>query len=170
MALRLGRSWHTGTRSVVGDSALDEVTARIVRRYANPARIAYAYVFRLVPGSTFDKVLPARETIMTAWIDEGEGLAQTSIERALERCAAVTKMAVPRPYNPHDFTPEQRKFLNSRTAQFTVYPSEDVIEVHLVSRSPVFTPKGDRQVIEKWARSADGEWYSVYQPKGAPEP
>jgi hypothetical protein len=75
-------------------------------------------------------------------------------------------MAIPRPeqYIPQNHTPTERKQLMGRSVLFSVRPlAADRIEVHLVSRSLIYTPKGDREVIEEWRRAEDGQWYSAYK-------
>ncbi|MCC7451743.1 MAG: hypothetical protein IT324_30320 [Anaerolineae bacterium] len=143
--------------------ALDEVAAQIARRYAHPGRKAYTYLFRLKPHAPFNAIVPAQDSVLTAWLDEGAGLSPAPIDTALDRCRAVHAIGPDLQRQPQ-LTSHQRRQLMSRSILFSVIQrNEDVIEVHLISRALAFSPKGDREVTEEWRRGASG-WYSAYRP------
>jgi len=143
--------------------ALDEVAAQIARRYAHPGRKAYTYLFRLRPDAPFSAIVPTHDSVLTAWLDEGEGLSPAPIDSALDRCRAVHTIG-PDLQRQTQLTSHQRRQLMARSILFSVTQrSEDVIEVHLMSRALTFSPKGDREVTEEWRRGANG-WYSAYRP------
>jgi hypothetical protein len=140
------------------------VANRIAQRYANPARSAYAYLFQIKPDADFSSLIPPPEIVIAAWVDEGNGLQPTSPLSAVERCQ-TTKQAVSDLATPRQRTSHERKQTMARSVLFSVAQlSESMIEVHLVSRSLAFTPKGDREVSEAWHQSGDS-WFSAYQPK-----
>ncbi len=163
MAVQLGRSRDAGSRRMV--AALDEVAAQIARRYAHPGRKAYTYLFRLKPDADFRAIVPALDSALTAWVDEGAGLAAAPLDTALDHCRAVHNAGADLQRQP-GLTSQQRRQLMARSILFTVTQrSEDVIEVHLSSRALAFSPKGDREVTEEWRRGESG-WYSAYRPQG----
>jgi len=144
-------------------SALDHVAMRIVERYSNPSRKAYTYLFRLHIESPLTALVPLATDVLAAWVDEGRGLVPTAPLEAVARCQAAAQIK-PHTEPLHSLTPHQRKQMMARAIQFSVRPvAEDEISLHLVSRALGFSPKGDREVIEAWRRTADGVWYSVYR-------
>ena len=149
----------------VNNQPTDEVAERIALRYAHPERVAYLYLFRLAPGSDFGPLVPLTGHILTAWIDEGSGLARTDADSAVRKCQTVyDAMAEARRLSKRPKTSHERRQQMARSILFTVtQPVEDEIEVHLLSRALAFSPKGDREVVEKWRRSAEG-WFSSYLP------
>ena len=144
--------------------ATDDVTARIVRRYANPARTAYLYLFRLKPGGELGPIVPEADSVLAAWADEGEGLLSTPPDEAVRKCAAAHAVGLEIAQTPQKLTPHQRRQLMARSILFTVEQiSDSVINVHRFSRALAFSPKGDRKVTEEWHPSNEG-WYSSYRP------
>jgi hypothetical protein len=142
----------------------DYVAARIAERYANPARAAYLYLFRLKPSSDFSPLAPDPQSILSAWVDEGGGLASMPVETAVERCRAAIA-AKPDLSVPQKLTPHQRRQMMSRSILFSVeQPSERVVTVRLLSRALHFTPKADREAFEEWHPSGQG-WYSAHRPE-----
>lgn len=136
----------------------DYVALHIARRYANPERAAYCYLFRLRPDSPFGPLVPEADTIIKAWVDQGNGLLPTPAEEAVRECRAVVGLKPT--MQP---TSAQRRQLMARSIQFTVVQhSDDLIEVQLFSRALSFSPKGDRRVAEEWRRTGDG-WFSAYR-------
>jgi hypothetical protein len=143
---------------------LDFVTQRLVERYGHPARTAYLYMFRIKADSNFSLLIPESESIIAAWVDEGSGLALTKADEALERCG-MTKSVKTVSEGPRKLTSHQRKQMMARSVQFSVVQSSpDLVEVHLMSRSLGFSPKGDRETHELWRPTGDG-WYSAYKPE-----
>jgi hypothetical protein len=144
-------------------SALDHVAARIVERYSNPSRKAHTYLFRLQADASLTALVPLATDVLAAWVDEGHGLVPTAPSEAVARCQAAAQVK-PHTEPPHSLTPHQRKQMMARAIQFSVrLVAEDEISLHLVSRALGFSPKGDREVIEAWRRTAEGVWYSVYR-------
>jgi hypothetical protein len=145
-------------------SATDYVAARIAERYANPARAAYLYLFHLKPGSGFSPLAPDPELILSAWVDEGTGLASVPVEAAVERCRAAIA-AKPDLSKPQQLTPHQRRQMMSRSILFTVeQPSDKIVTVRLLSRALHFTPKADREAFEEWHPTSGGGWFSAHRP------
>lgn len=142
---------------------LEAVTLKIVERYSHPGRTAYMYLFRVRPESDLKALVPPAEMVMVAWMDESYSLAETPVEIAIAHCTK-TREAAPNLAIPQKLTSQQRRQMMARSVLFNITQMNDnEVEVHLVSRSLVFSPKGDREVTEKWRRSADG-WFSAYQP------
>jgi hypothetical protein len=142
---------------------VDLVAEKIARRYAHPERKAYTYLFRLKPDRDFNAIVPEASSVTSAWVDEGNGLLSSPIDSAVEHCQKVyeARLVRSRPQNS-----QERRRQMARSIQFTVtQPSEDQIEVHLISRAIAFSPKGDREVTEFWRRTADGDWYSAHRPE-----
>src|SRR5258706_1469821 len=103
--------------------ATDDVTARIVRRYANPGRAAYMYLFRLKPGSELgplQRLVPEPDSVLAAWADEGEGLLSTPPDEAVRRCATAYAVGVEIAQTPQKLAPHQRRQLMARSILFTV--------------------------------------------------
>lgn len=147
------------------DTITDTVAERIARRYAHPGRAAYVYLFRLKLESDLTPLIPATEWVVTAWLDEGSGLSPASAALTVEHCAATRSTGLNR---RHAQTATERKQQMARAIQFIVTQLDDkLIEVHLVSRALLFSPKGDREVHEQWRPASDG-WYSAYQPHEDP--
>jgi hypothetical protein len=143
-------------------SATDIVAAHIAERYANPGRFAYTYLFRLRPDSDFGPLVPEVDSILAAWMDEGGGLQTVPAELAVEHCQATRAQAPdlrrPQPLNKH-----QRRQMMARSILFTaVQAGDDLVQVRLMSRSLVFSPKGDREAFEDW-RPTGEDWYSAYR-------
>jgi hypothetical protein len=150
-------------------SALDHVAMRIVERYSNPSRKAHTYLFRLQADASLTALVPLATDVLAAWVDEGHGLVPTAPSEAVARCQAAAQIK-PHAEPPHSLTPHQRKQMMARAIQFSVRPvAEDEISLHLVSRALGFSPKGDREVIEAWRRTAEGVWYSVYREQARQE-
>lgn len=148
----------------MSESPLEIVAARIRDRYSNPARHAYTYLFRLVPGTLSMSLVPALEAVMSAWVDEGQGLLPLSPPEAVGLCA-VAAQTKPHERPPTTLTPHQRKQMMARVITFTVeMPNPDQVDVQLWSRALGFSPKGDRQAHEIWKRAAGDFWYSAYRP------
>ncbi|MCS6870353.1 MAG: hypothetical protein RML95_01855 [Anaerolineae bacterium] len=143
--------------------ALDHVAARIVQRYSNPSRKAYTYLFRLRTESPLTALVPSVEDVLTAWVDEGQGLLPTEPLEAVARCQQAAQIK-PHTGTPRVLTPHQRKQMMARAIQFNLHHvSEDEISLHLVNRALGFAPKGDYEVVETWRRTAEGFWYSAYR-------
>ena len=143
---------------------IDFVAARIVTRYSHPSRSAYAYMFRLKPGTDLGGMTPSVESIITAWVDEGEGLIPSPPEIAVDHCR-IAQRHKPDADRPRQMTPHERRQMMARAILFTVsQPSADLVTVHLVSRSVCFSPKGDREAHEQWRRTGEG-WYSAHVPR-----
>ena len=137
----------------------DAAAERIAQRYAHPGRTAYAYLFRLEPGSDLTRVIPEPETVLAAWIDEGSGLSLALAALAVEHCTATRGTGLNR---KRALNAQERRQQMARAIQFTATQvDETLVEVHLVSRALLFSPKGDREVHEQWRRSVDG-WFSAY--------
>lgn|SRR5258708_1716563 len=144
-------------------SDVDLVAHKIVQRYAHPERKAYLYMFRLKPASDFSAIVPAPENILAAWIDEGNGLLPAAVDSALVACSAAREPHT-NPRAPGKLTSHERRQLMARSVLFSVEATApDLIEVRLSSRALTFSPKGDREVLERWQRTG-AEWYSAYQP------
>ncbi len=144
-------------------SALDHVAGRIVERYSNPSRKAYTYLFRLRHEAPLSALVPPANAVLSAWVDEGQGFRPTELLEAIKRCEQAAQVK-PHTQTPHTLTPHQRKQMMARAIQFKLQQvAEDEIRLHLVSRALSFSPKGDREVIETWRRTAQGLWYSVYR-------
>ena len=140
----------------------DAVAERIAQRYAHPGRAAYAYLFRVKPGSDLTRMIPDTESVLAAWLDEGSGLSAAPAALAVEHCTITRGTGLNR---KHAQNAQERRQQMARAIQFTVTQiDENLIEVHLVSRALLFSPKGDREAHEQWRRSADG-WYSAYLPQ-----
>ena len=121
------------------------------------------YLFRVTPASDFTALLPAAENVITAWVDEGERLVETPAEIALAH-GQSTHDEAPNLSTPRGLSSQQRRQMMARSVLFSVTQlNDDEIEVYLVSRSLIFSPKGDREVTERWQRTGDS-WYSAYQP------
>jgi hypothetical protein len=150
----------------VDNKATDDVAERIARRYAHPERVAYTYLFRLAPGNDFGPLVPLADHVLSSWMDEGDGLAKVEADSAARNCqAAYEAMQEARRQSKRPKTSHERRQQMARSILFTVTrPAEDEIDVHLLSRALAFSPKGDREVVEKWRRSAEG-WFSSYQPR-----
>jgi hypothetical protein len=144
---------------------LEQVVGRLLRRYANPERKVFAYLFRLHPEADFAPMLPNSESVIESWIDEGEGLTVTPTATALARMQAIMAIVKPRVYNAANHTSLERKQLLSRSVLFSLRPLDtETIEVHLYSRAVLYTPKGDHDGYEVWRHDADGEWYFDHRP------
>jgi hypothetical protein len=142
---------------------LEAVALKIVERYSHPGRTAYMYLFRVTPESDFTALIPSASDVIAVWMDEGNNLEQSPIDTTIAH-STVTRNAAPTLTAPQKLTSTQRRQMMARVVVFSVSQlNDDEVEVHLVSRPLIFTPKGDREVTEKWRRSADG-WYSAYQP------
>jgi hypothetical protein len=143
-------------------SATDIVVVHIVERYANPGRSAYTYLFQLKPDSDFEPLVPEVASILAAWMDEGDGLQTAPIDLAVEHCRA-TRAQAPDLRRPQKLNSHQRRQMMARSILFSaVQASDDVVQVRLVSRSLVFSPKGDREALEDWRPTGD-DWYSAYR-------
>lgn len=144
--------------------ALDFVSRRIMERYSNPARRAYLYLFRLKPDSDFAPIVPIGDAILTAWIDEGNGLALMPTDESIERARAALDLRS----NLHRLPQRTMRQTMARVVVFSVVQSAAaLIAVHLLSRALMFSPKGDREVHEQWRPIDNSEgkiWYSAYQP------
>lgn len=150
----------------MSESPLEIVSARIRDRYSNPARHAYTYLFRLEPGTLSMALVPTPESVMSAWVDEGQGLLPLATPDAVHMCAVAAQIK-PHERPPTTLTPHQRKQMMARVITFTVeMPNPDQVDVRLWSRALGFSPKGDRQAHEIWKRAAGDFWYSAYRPDG----
>lgn len=144
------------------ESPTEIVAAHIVQRYANPARKAHVYLFRLRPGAPLDVLPPQAESVLAAWVDEGQGLHLSLIDEAIQRCAAAMQLRATSSAPP---PLALRKQWMARAAQFSLtQPDPEHVEVQLMSRALAYMPKGDRRALEIWQRAADGVWYSAKQP------
>jgi hypothetical protein len=144
-------------------SPTEAVALKIVERYSHPGRTAYLYLFQLKPGVDFASLIPEASGVIAAWIDEGANLVATPVDTALAHCKTTQEIAPNRDV-PQKLTSHQRRQMMARAILFSVNQLDaDEVEVHLVSRALIFSPKGDREVNEKWLRSGDS-WYSAYQP------
>ena len=142
---------------------LEAVTLKIVERYSRPGRTAYMYLFRVTPESDLTALIPPASIVIAAWMDEGNNLVVSSIDTAIAHSTA-TRNAAPNLTAPQKLSSDQRRQMMARVVIFSVSQlNDDEVEVHLVSRSLIFSPKGDREVTEKWRRHGDS-WYSAYQP------
>jgi hypothetical protein len=141
------------------------VIARLITRYNNPARMAYTYLFRLTSGGDFSCVIPNEGEVVMAWVDEGDGLEVAPVDHALRRCQAIQEAHITT--SPaHKLTPHERRQMMARAIVFALdQHTDDLIVVHLISRSLTFTPKGDREVYEHWRLGGEG-WYSAHRPQG----
>lgn len=141
--------------------AVEFVTSRIVARYGHPARKAYLYLFRLTPGSDFDRTPPDPSSIIGAWLDEGDQLAPAAPKDAIARCQSAYSAL----HASSDRRPETRRLM-ARIVVFSVEEHEPgmMVVVQLSSRALAFTPKGDRRVTETWRPAQDGTdgWYSAH--------
>ncbi len=145
-------------------SPTDYVAARIAERYAHPGRAAYTYLFRLKPDRDFGPLVPDPESVVSAWLDEGGGLAPVPVESAVEHCRAALA-AKPDLTRPQQTTSHQRRQMMARSILFSVdQREENLVKVRLLSRALHFTPKGDREAFEEW-RPTGGGWYSAYRPE-----
>ena len=142
----------------------DAVAQKIVQRYAHPERKAYLYMFRLIPGSDFDSLVPAKADVVAAWVDEGDDLLPATVDVALAACAGIREIHTT-DAGPRKLTSHQRRQLMARSVLFSVQATTpDLIEVRLMSRALTFSPKGDREAHERWRRTGV-DWYSAYQPE-----
>jgi hypothetical protein len=138
------------------------VAAHIAQRYAHPGRAAYTYLFQLKPDSDFGPLVPELTSILVAWMDEGSALQPAPAETTAERCRATHAQA-PDLRRPQKLSRHQRRQLMARSILFTaIQASDDLVQVRLVSRALVFSPKGDREAFEDWRRTGD-DWYSAYR-------
>ena len=143
-------------------SATDIVAAHIAQRYAHPGRAAYTYLFQLKPDSDFGLLVPEATAILAAWMDEGNGLQPVPAESAVERCRATHAQA-PDLQRPQKLNRHQRRQLMARSILFSATQhGDDLVQVRLVSRALIFSPKGDREAFEDWRRTGD-DWYSAYR-------
>lgn len=146
--------------SPISEADLSFVAGQIAARYAHPSRTAYLYLFRLTPGADFAQMPLDTTYIVTAWVDEGVGLAAVSASEAVARCAAAAQFRAARPANAHE-----RRLTMARLVMFNVIGGADQaqIAVDLYSRALQFTPKGDRRALETWRRADEigGDWYSA---------
>lgn len=132
------------------------VLNRLMLRYANPGRKAHLFLFRLQPETDMMPLLPDPAQVIAVWSDEGTGLQETTAEAALSRCAAIRETGT-KTSNRHQ--------LMSRIVKVSLkQEDEDTITVELMSRSLVYSPKGDRRVTEQWKLGSEG-WYSAYKPR-----
>jgi hypothetical protein len=142
-------------------SDIEFVAGRIAARYAHPGRTAYTYLFQLKPDSDFGPLVPDPESVIVAWMDEGNGLLPAPTDTAVEHCRAVlankTDLTTPRKITSHE-----RRQMMARSILFTVTQPADLVEVRLLSRALVFSPKGDREANEQWRPTGEG-WYSAYR-------
>jgi len=141
---------------------IEFVAGRIAARYGHPGRTAYTYLFQMKPDGDFGPLVPDSESVITAWMDEGSGLLPAPIDTAIEHCRAVhankTDLTTPRKMTSHE-----RRQMMARSILFAVtQPAADLVEVRLLSRSLVFSPKGDREAQEQWRPTGEG-WYSAYR-------
>jgi hypothetical protein len=131
---------------------LDKIRAR----YSTPGRNAYLYLFLLHPDANRDALIPAESEIVAAWVDEGDGLAETSTAQAVGQATAARQFKAARPTSPHE-----RRLAMARVVTLTiVQQAGDQYSVDLISRALAFAPKGDRRAVELW-RPAEGSWYSA---------
>jgi hypothetical protein len=121
------------------------------------------YLFRLQPGSDFSSLIPTADSVIEAWMDEGEGLQRTETKTVINHCKIVydAKLQFSKPTDS-----PSRKRQMSRAVIFSVdQPDDDNVNVRLISRAVSFSPKGDREVNELWRRTGTGdEWYSTHRP------
>jgi hypothetical protein len=144
--------------------ASEAVALKIVERYSHPGRTAFTYLFQMKPESDFTALVPDPTAVIAAWIDEGNGLVSMPVDTAVVHCR-TTQVESPKRDDQGKLTSNQRRQMMARSILFIVTQLDtDEIEVRLVSRALNFSPKGDREVTEKWRRTAD-DWYSAYQPK-----
>jgi hypothetical protein len=144
-------------------SDIEFVAGRIAARYAHPGRTANTYLFQLKPDSDFGPLVPDPESVIAAWMDEGNGLLPAHIDIAVDHCRAVfankTDLGTPRKMTSHE-----RRQMMARSILFTAtQPAADLVEIRLLSRALVFSPKGDREALEQWRPSGE-DWYSAYRP------
>jgi hypothetical protein len=125
-----------------------QVVARIHARYANPARKAHAYLFRVGSAAALEVLLPSADDLLAAWIDEGHGLHPLPPAEALARCQAALNSQPPRR------TQQQMARAASFCLGSTIEADQTLIVADLVSRSLHYTPKGDRRVRELWQTAA----------------
>jgi hypothetical protein len=143
-------------------SDIEYVAGRIAARYAHPVRTAYTYLFQLKSGVDFGPLVPDSESVIAAWMDEGNGLLPAPIDTTVDHCRAVfankTDLSTPRKMTSHE-----RRQMMARSILFTaIQPAADLVEVRLLSRALIFSPKGDREANEQWRPSGEG-WYSAYR-------
>ena len=144
---------------------VNSVINQIIRRYSNPARATFMYLFLLPLDADFSGVFPAPENVLTTWVDEGSGFQATPADEAVRLCAAIQRLHIIDSAE-HRLTSTERKQMMARTIQFSVeQKADDFIVVHLVSKAITFSPKGDREVYEHWRLGSAG-WYSAHRPQG----
>jgi hypothetical protein len=141
---------------------VQSVVEQIAKRYAHPGRAAYLYLFQMKPDSDLTHLVPDVESVLAAWMDEGQGLTPTDIETAVDHCTATYNLKLK---TIRTRISEERRRQMARSVVFTVVQSgEDMVKVTLVSRALAFSPKGDRTAHEEWKPTEDGGWYSAYRP------
>ncbi|MBX3080218.1 MAG: hypothetical protein KF716_01205 [Anaerolineae bacterium] len=146
-------------------AGMDIVINQIIRRYSNPARATFMYLFLLPLDADFSGVFPTPETVLTAWVDEGSGFQVTPADEAVRLCSGIQQLHIIDSAE-HRLTSTERKQMMARTIQFSVeQKADDFIVVHLVSKAITFSPKGDREVYEHWRLGSTG-WYSIHRPEG----
>jgi hypothetical protein len=141
------------------------VIRRLVGRYATPARKAYLYLFKVAVDAPQKGLIPTPTDVQRAWVDDGQGLQEIPIETALAKLTAAKATAPQATQTP---PLEGRKQLMARAVLFSLAPTtQGALEVHLFSRAISYSPKGDREVRERWQREAADPtlWYSAYQPR-----
>jgi hypothetical protein len=129
---------------------------KIRARYSTPERRAYLYLYLLRPEANRELLIPEAADILSAWIDEGSGLAEVSAPHAIERTSAAGQFRTARPTSPHE-----RRLAMARIVTLVItQQAEHEYHVALISRSFAFAPKGERRALEIW-RPAEGSWYSA---------
>ena len=68
---------------------VEGVIDQIIRRYSNPSRTTFMYLFRLPIEADFSGIIPAETSILTAWVDEGGGFQLTPPADAVALCTTI---------------------------------------------------------------------------------
>jgi hypothetical protein len=146
-------------------AGVESVIEQIIRRYSNPARVTYMYIFQLPIDGDFSGVVPAADQVITAWVDEGSGFQVMPADEAVRLCEGIRQLhIIDKPQRR--LTSTERKQMMARTVQISIeQKADDLIVVHLVSKAITFSPKGDRDVYEHWRLGSTG-WYSAHRPDG----
>jgi hypothetical protein len=146
-------------------TAFDIIIDQIIRRYSNPSRTTFMYMFRLPIEADFSGIVPPASSVLFSWVDEGSGFQSTQPVDAVQLCASIRQLhLIDKPQRR--LTSTERRQMMSRTVQFSLKSeADDLIVVHLVSKAITFSPKGDREVYEHWRLGSTG-WYSAHRPNG----
>ncbi len=156
---RLGRLSMSGLDVRIAPT--DIVAGRIAERYRTPARRAYLYLFRLKPDASLEGLVPVADSVLEAWMDVGDGLLPSPIDRVLTECRRAADIK-PHTQTPTRLTAHERKQMMARAIMFiATQPEPSSVLINLASRALGFSPKGDRTALEEWRRSAEGRWYST---------